>query len=101
MFVPLSQLAAKAGVLGIRAKHIEWQPLVGPAEPPWLRSTVQEIDDTGDDTLIYADLAGEPVRVLETRGRKVAVGDTIALHFPDQSVHLFTDGQRADIEVGS
>ena len=98
---PRAPLAAKSGVLGIRAKHIEWQPLVGAAEAPWLRSTVQEIDDTGDDTLIYADLGGEPVRILETRGRKVAVGDTIALRFPEVSVHLFADGTRVDIGVGS
>jgi ABC-type sugar transport system ATPase subunit len=98
---PRTPLTAKSGVLGIRAKHVEWQPQTGAVDPPWLRSTVQEIDDTGDDTLIYAEVGGEPIRILETRGRKVAVGDVIALRFPDPLVHLFAGGERVDIEVGS
>jgi hypothetical protein len=38
------------------------------------------------------------VRVLETRGRKVAVGDTIAVRFPEAAVHLFVDGRRVELE---
>ncbi len=91
--------AAGSGILGIRAKDIEWQPSPGGAmEAPWLPSTVLETDDTGDDTLIYADVGGQPVTVLERRGRHVAVGDAIAIRFPEQAVHLFVDGRRVEME---
>jgi multiple sugar transport system ATP-binding protein len=96
---PRAPLAGASGVLGIRAKHVEWQP--GDASEPWLRATVEEIDDTGDDTLIYANVAGEPVRILESRGRKVAVGDAIAIRFPEPSVHLFVADNRVEIEAAA
>ena len=92
-----SPVQAKTGVLGIRPKYVEWQPATGlPA--PWLRASVAETDDTGDDTLIYASLAGQSVRVLERFGRSVRVGDAIALRFPDDAVHLFVDGKRVETE---
>jgi ABC-type sugar transport system ATPase subunit len=96
---PRLPLVATSGVLGIRAKHVEWQPLVGVAHEPWLPGSVEEIDDTGDDTLIYADVGGEPIRVLESRGRRVAVGDSIAIRLPDEAVHLFADGKRVDMQA--
>ena len=64
---------------------------------PWFPATVRETDDTGDDTLIYADAAGQPITVLERHGRAVAVGDAIALRFPDPDVHLFVDGKRVEM----
>jgi ABC-type sugar transport system ATPase subunit len=92
-------LAAGKGVLGIRPKHMEWQPSVGGTQAPWLASTVLETDDTGDDTLFYAGVGGQAITVLERRGRRVAVGDAIALRFPEESVHLFVDGKRVDTEL--
>ncbi len=89
--------AGEHGVLGIRPKYVEWQPATG-LSAPWLRSSVAETDDTGDDTLIYASLAGQSVRVLERFGRSVRVGDAIALRFPDDAVHLFVDGKRVEAE---
>ena len=91
-------LRTETGVLGIRPKYVEWQPASGlPA--PWLRAGVAEIDDTGDDTLIYAELAGQSVRVLERFGRSASVGDAIAVRFPDDAVHLFVDGKRVETEA--
>ena len=97
---PLASLDAQRGVLGVRAKQVEWQRLTGAAEAPWLPATVQEIDDTGDDTLIYADVGGEQVRILESRGRAVAVGEPIAVCFPEQ-VHLFVDEKRVATEAAA
>ena len=87
-------IAAGNGVLGIRPKHVEWRTRAGPVEPPWLGAVVREIDDTGDDKLIYADIDQEPVTILETRHRSVAVGEPIAIRFPEPAVHLFVDGRR-------
>jgi len=95
---PRAPLAAGSGVLGIRPKHVEWQPSVGGTQAPWLPSTVLETDDTGDDTLFYADVGGQAVTVLERRGRSVAVGDAIAIRFPEEAVHLFVDGNRIEME---
>jgi len=95
---PRVPLAAGSGVLGIRPKHVEWQSSVGGTQAPWLPSTVLETDDTGDDTLFYADVGGQKVSVLERRGRSVAVGDAIAIRFPEESVHLFVDGKRVEME---
>jgi len=93
--VPLQPISASAGVLGIRPRHIEWQP--GNSDPEhWLPAVVEEVDDTGDDTLIYTKAGGESVRVLESRGRKVAVGDAMMLRFPAEAVHLFVHGRRTD-----
>jgi ABC-type sugar transport system ATPase subunit len=95
---PRVPLPAGQGVLGIRPKHVDWQPSVGGTQAPWLASTVLETDDTGDDTLFYADLGGQAVTVLERRGRSVAVGDAIAVRFPEEEVHLFVDGKRIEME---
>ncbi len=97
---PSMPLAARMGVLGIRPKHVEWQKRSTETQAPWLPSVVLETDDTGDDTLIYADLAGQPVRVLERHGRTVAVGDPIAIRFPEEIVHLFVDGKRVHTQKG-
>ncbi len=99
---PRMPLAAGSGILGIRAKDIEWQPSPGRVvEAPWLPSTVLETDDTGDDTLIYADVGGQTVTVLERHGRHIAVGDAITVRFPEQAVHLFVDGRRVETEGAS
>ncbi len=95
---PASPVQSGDAVLGIRPRHVEWEPASGAVPAPWLRGVVSEVDDTGDDTLIYTEVGGEPVRILETRGRKVAVGDAIALRFPEAAVHLFVDGSRVKLE---
>jgi multiple sugar transport system ATP-binding protein len=97
---PRLPLAARNGILGIRAKHIDWQPSTGGAEPHWLPGIVRETDDTGDDTLIYADIGGLPMRILEQRGRTVSVGEAIAIHLPGEAVHLFVDGKRVEALSG-
>ena len=92
-------VAAGSGTLGIRPKHVEWQRLSDGAQGLWLPAKVIETDDTGDDTLIYADLGGQSIRVLERHGRTVGVGDAIALRFPEETIHLFAEGKRIDLEV--
>ena len=96
---PATPLPAGKGVLGIRPKHVEWQPSVGGTQAPWLASTVLETDDTGDDTLFYADVGGQAITVLERRGRTISVGDAIVLRFPEESLHLFVDAKRVDMEL--
>jgi multiple sugar transport system ATP-binding protein len=91
-------LATASGVLGIRAKHVEWRPSARGTEAPWLQGIVRETDDTGDDTVIYADVGGQPIRILERHGRTTVVGDAIEVHFPEPSVHLFVDGMRVNTE---
>jgi multiple sugar transport system ATP-binding protein len=95
---PTAAMPPGDGVLGIRPKHVEWEPVPGATERLSLRAVVSEVDDTGDDTLIYAEVGEESVRILETRGRKVAVGDAIAVRFPEPAVHLFVDGRRVELE---
>ena len=94
---PVAPVRPGEAVLGIRPKHIEWEPVSGTVSAPWLRAVVSEVDDTGDDTLIYTDAGGESVRVLENRGRKLAVGDAIAMRFPEAAMQLFVDGQRMEL----
>ena len=59
--------------------------------------TVQEIDDTGDDALIHVEVGGEQLRILDTRGGRAAVGDRIAVRFPEEAVHLFVGNRRIDL----
>ncbi len=94
--VLLSPSTAADAVLGIRPKHIEWQAAPAGADDSWLPAIVQEVDDTGDDTLIYTEAGGEQLRIVETSGRTVAVGDRIAIRLPEHSLHLFIDGKRLD-----
>jgi ABC-type sugar transport system ATPase subunit len=93
--------AAQQGILGIRPKHVAWKPLSGAAEPGWLRGTVQEVDDTGDDALLHVDLDGEQIRILDTRGGVAAVGDPIAVRFPVEDAHLFVADRRVEFTVGA
>jgi multiple sugar transport system ATP-binding protein len=95
---PRSKPGASKGVFGIRPKHVEWQPTASRAEGPWLPGVVQETDDTGDDTLIYADVGGQSVKILERQSRSVHVGDRIGIRFPPESVHLFVEGNRIDVD---
>jgi multiple sugar transport system ATP-binding protein len=96
---PRSDVPPSEGVLGIRPRHVEWQPSAGHAAPPSLAGVVEEIDDTGDDTLIFANVRGESIRILESRGRRPAVGDAILVLFPEQAVHLFVAGKRIATEA--
>jgi ABC-type sugar transport system ATPase subunit len=102
--VPAAHLRPTAGarsgdaVLGIRPRHVEWEPASGTVARLSLPGVVNEVDDTGDDALIYAEVGEETVRILETRGRKVAVGDAILVRFPEAAVHLFADGKRVELE---
>lgn len=98
---PCSAIDPGHGILGMRPKHVEWQPLAAGAEGPWLPGIVQETDDTGDDTLIYADVGKQSIRVLERHGRSVRAGDKIGIRFPAELVHLFVDGGRVDLDSTS
>jgi ABC-type sugar transport system ATPase subunit len=97
---PQRATGAKEGVLGIRPKHVEWQPSAT-SEGPWLPGIVQETDDTGDDTLIYADIGEQSIKILERHGRSVRAGDRIGVRFPTEFVHLFVDGKRIDVDSTS
>jgi ABC-type sugar transport system ATPase subunit len=95
---PRGAVTLSDGVLGIRPRHIDWQPSTGEAGQAWLPGVVEEIDDTGDDTLLYANVGGEAIRILESRGRRPAVGDAISVRFPEAAVHLFVAGKRLATE---
>jgi multiple sugar transport system ATP-binding protein len=95
---PRSEPGARKGVVGIRPRHVEWQPAAIAAEGPWLPGIVQETDDTGDDTLIYADVGAQSVKILERQSRPVHVGDRIRIRFPTEFVHLFIEDSRIDID---
>jgi ABC-type sugar transport system ATPase subunit len=96
---PRSDVSPSEGVLGIRPRYVEWQPLASDAGSGWLPGVIEEIDDTGDDTLIFANVRGESIRILESRGRRPAVGDAISVRFPEQAVHLFIAGKRMATEA--
>jgi sn-glycerol 3-phosphate transport system ATP-binding protein len=95
---PRNPPATRKGVLGIRPRHVEWQPAVNVVEGSWLPGTIHETDVTGDDTLIYADVAGQSVKILERHGRPAHVGDRIGIRFPAGSVHLFVEDNRIDAD---
>jgi multiple sugar transport system ATP-binding protein len=97
---PRHAIGAAQGILGIRPKHVEWCASAS-MEGPWIPAIVRETDDTGDDTLIYADIGEQPVRILERRGRSVRAGDEIGISFPREFVHLFIDGKRIDLDSAS
>jgi multiple sugar transport system ATP-binding protein len=94
---PHDAIGLEQGILGIRPKHVEWCASDS-VEEQWMPGIVRETDDTGDDTLIYADIGEQSVRILERRGRSVRVGDRIGIRFPTEFVHLFVDGKRIDLD---
>ena len=94
---PRASMTAEQGVLGIRAKHVEWRRPADGTGGPWLPGIVRETDDTGDDTLFYADVGEQTISILERHERVVTVGDAIQVRFPAESVHLFVDGRRVDM----
>jgi ABC-type sugar transport system ATPase subunit len=94
---PRQVIGAEQGILGIRPKHVEWCASAS-TEDPWIPAIVRETDDTGDDTLIYADIGEQSVRILERRGRSVRAGERIGVCFPREFVHLFIEGERIDLD---
>jgi multiple sugar transport system ATP-binding protein len=77
------------GRLGIRPSQVQWQPRTGNGDGRWLRATVREVDVLGEDIVIYAQIAGEPLTILERGGRQAEVGQDIEVTFPAGALHLF------------
>jgi multiple sugar transport system ATP-binding protein len=98
---PRSMVASRGAMLGIRPRHVEWEPLAPEAPGSMLPGVVQETDDTGDDMLIYAAVGGQQIKILERRGRSVRTGDQIGIRFRPERIHLFVDGERVELQTTS
>ncbi len=96
---PLRPVAGGRAMLGIRPRHIDWEPLGDDAPGTMVPCVVQETDDTGDDVLIYAAVGGQQIKILERRGRSVRAGDRIGMRFVPERVHLFVDGERLELQA--
>jgi multiple sugar transport system ATP-binding protein len=92
---PRGAVGLGQAIVGIRPKHLEWRPF-STTEEPWLPGIVREIDDTGDDTLIYADIGTQSVQILERQRRSVTAGDKIAVRVNPGFLHLFVDSKRIE-----
>jgi len=77
------------GQLGIRPSRMPWSAdrLAGDAN--WVPATVREVDTLGEDTLIHAEIAGEPVTILDRGPGNVGVGQEIHVALPPDELHLF------------
>ena len=95
---PLEAPSEGEAVLGIRPGHIEWRPGEAAGEGSWLHAAVRETDETGDDTLVYADCGELSLTVMERYGRRPTLNGNIALRFPPPAVHLFIDGRRVELQ---
>jgi ABC-type sugar transport system ATPase subunit len=78
--------------VGIRPSQLRWSP-DGAAGTGWVPAMVREVDVLGEDTLIYAELAGEPITIVERGGAAAAVGQQIRVALPPEAVHVFA-GER-------
>ncbi len=99
--LPRNVVASRSAVLGIRPRHVEWEPFAADAPGPMLPGVVQETDDTGDDMLIYAAVGGQQIKILERRGRSARAGDKIGMRFRPERIHLFVDGERVELQTAS
>jgi multiple sugar transport system ATP-binding protein len=86
--LPISrQSAASLGqkvVYGARPEHLV-QPSVGDG----FNAVIEVVEPTGPNIQIFASVAGKQICALTTERRSFAPGQTIRLHCPLESVHLF------------
>jgi multiple sugar transport system ATP-binding protein len=72
--------------LGIRPEDIE----VVPAESDYtFEAQVDVVEQLGDSTYAYVELAQNTYTVTMPRNRRLSSGDNIALRFPEEFVHVF------------
>ncbi|CAK0744685.1 sn-glycerol-3-phosphate import ATP-binding protein UgpC [Azospirillaceae bacterium] len=89
---PMSTLAERALILGIRPEHVR---LVESPEPPALTLKVEWIERLGVESLVHARLPaahGETLLIRTQEATRVQENDTIYVMFPSELIHLF-DGQ--------
>ena len=73
-------------ILGIRPEDIE----VVPKDTDYtLEAPVEVVEQLGDSTYVYVDIAEETYIVTMPRNRKISTGDLLALRFPEEFVHIF------------
>jgi multiple sugar transport system ATP-binding protein len=75
-----------AATLGVRPSRVRWSPAADNAS---VRAIVREIDEQGEETLIYTQVGATPVTILEREGRLPAVGDELAITLPPEAIYLF------------
>jgi ABC-type sugar transport system ATPase subunit len=95
---PEAPVTAGDGHLGVRPSQVRWGRRPDDRAAHWLPATVRQVDPMGEDTLIYTLTGGEPVTIVEREPCTVSAGEEIHLAFPPAAVHLFIDGQRANLE---
>jgi ABC-type sugar transport system ATPase subunit len=90
---------AADGLLGIRPSQVQWTPRPGGGDARWLQAVVREVDALGEDALIYAQMAGEPITILERGGRTAEVGQEIGIVLPPEALHLFAGERRVALRL--
>ena len=90
---------AADGLLGIRPSQVQWTPRPGGGDARWLQAVVREVDAMGEDVLIYAQLTGEPITILERGGRTAEVGQEIGVALPPEALHLFAGERRVALRL--
>ncbi|HEY4465022.1 MAG TPA: ABC transporter ATP-binding protein [Streptosporangiaceae bacterium] len=95
---PEAPVTAGEGHLGVRPSQVRWGRRPDDRAAHWLPATVRQVDPMGEDTLIYTLTGGEPVTIVEREPCTVSAGEEIHLAFPPAALHLFIDGQRANLE---
>ncbi|MFW8595834.1 ABC transporter ATP-binding protein [Cribrihabitans neustonicus] len=85
-----------SAIIGIRPEHVVTGELAERA-PVQAQVSVNLVEPMGSDTLVYADLAGEPLRIRMDGYAKVRAGDTLAIGFEPTRASLFDAGTEARI----
>jgi len=81
---------------GIRPENVRVDPEVPPKKR--IETTVDVVEVVGSDNFIYLDLAGKEFRVRTPTEVEPAEGETVALTFDEDDIHLF-DSQTGEALV--
>ncbi|MDQ1817558.1 sn-glycerol-3-phosphate ABC transporter ATP-binding protein UgpC [Massilia sp. CCM 9210] len=83
--------------LGIRAEHMTVLP-AGSAQANAIGAVVGHVEYLGDQTIVYASMAGDPALIALRQpqgGAMLRAGERIAVHLPPAHCHLFDERGRA------
>jgi len=72
--------------LGARPEDIEVVPA---SSEHTLQAPIEVVEQLGDSTYVYVEIAGSSYTVVMPRNRELGAGDELALRFPEEFVHLF------------
>ena len=84
--------------LGIRPEDIE---VVSQEAEYTLEAVVEVVEQLGDSTFAYVEIAEETYTVTMPRNRQIQEGDPIQLYFPEELVHIFDRETGAAIKNAS